>query len=72
MEHKVLATMPGLVARVVVTAGDRVEQGQEIAVINCMKTEISVMAEQAGTVETVLVKEWDEIQVGDTMVVLAA
>lgn len=72
MEHKVLATMPGLVARVVVTAGDRVEQGQEIAVINCMKTEISVMAEQAGTVETILVKEWDEIQVGDTMVVLAA
>jgi acetyl-CoA carboxylase biotin carboxyl carrier protein len=71
MEHKVLAPMPGLVARVVVTAGEKVEQGQEIAVINCMKTEISVMAEQAGTVETILVKEWDEIQVGDAMVVLA-
>jgi len=70
MEHKVNATMPGLVARVVVNEGDKVNEGQEVAVINCMKTEISVTAEKAGAVKKILVKEWDEMQVGDPMVVL--
>lgn len=70
MDHKVTATMPGLVARVVVNVGDKVAEGQEVAVINCMKTEISVKAEQPGAVKEILVKEWDEMQVGDPMVVL--
>jgi biotin carboxyl carrier protein len=35
-----------------------------------MKTEISVTCEQPGTVSGILVKEWDEMQVGDPMVVL--
>ncbi|HPC46927.1 MAG TPA: acetyl-CoA carboxylase biotin carboxyl carrier protein subunit [Deltaproteobacteria bacterium] len=70
MDHKVTATMPGLVARVVVNVGDKVDEGQEVAVINCMKTEISVKAEKPGSVKEILVKEWDEMQVGDPMVVL--
>lgn len=70
MEHKVNAPMPGLVARVVVNVGDTVSAGQEVAVINCMKTEISVTTEQPGTVSGILVKEWDEMQVGDPMVIL--
>jgi biotin carboxyl carrier protein len=67
-----MAPMPGLVARVVVAVGDRVEQGQEVAVINCMKTEIPVTADRSGTVRTILVKEWDEMQVGDAMVAIDA
>lgn len=72
MEHNIMAPMPGLVARVVVAAGDKVEQGQEVAVINCMKTEIPVKADRSGTVRTILVKEWDEMQVGDAMVAIDA
>lgn len=72
MEYNVNAIMPGLVARVVVNVGDTVNEGQEVAVINCMKTEISVKAEKAGVVKAVLVKEWDEMQVGDAMVTLDA
>ncbi len=40
MEVIVKAHMPGLVARVVVNEGDKVAKGQEVAVINCMKTEL--------------------------------
>ncbi len=72
MEYNVNATMPGLVARVVVNEGDKVAAGQEVAVINCMKTEISVASEKEGIVKNILVKEWDEMQVGDAMVVLDA
>jgi biotin carboxyl carrier protein len=70
MEKSVNAIMPGLCARVVVNEGDQVSVGQEVAVINCMKTEISVKSEFAGTVTKVISKEWDEMQVGDPMVML--
>jgi biotin carboxyl carrier protein len=61
MEVTVKAHMPGLVARVVVAEGQKVEKGQEVAVINCMKNELSVVTEHAGTVKKILVKEWDEM-----------
>ena len=70
MEKSVPAIMPGLCARVVVAEGDRVSRGQEVAVINCMKTEISVTSEFEGVVTKVISKEWDELQVGDPMVML--
>lgn len=70
MEQVVRAHMPGLVARVVVSVGDRVQKGQEVAVINCMKTELSVQSEYEGVVKEILVKEWDEVEVGSPMVVL--
>ena len=47
MEYKLLAHMPGLVARVVCEVGEKVEAGQELAVINCMKTEMSCQTEKA-------------------------
>lgn len=70
MDFSVNAVMPGLVARVVVNEGDQVEKGQEVAVINCMKNEISVTAEKQGTVKEILVKEWDEVEVDTPMVIL--
>jgi acetyl-CoA carboxylase biotin carboxyl carrier protein len=70
MEKSVNANMPGLTARVVVNEGDKVAKGQEVAVINCMKTEIQVLSEDDGVVKKILVKEWDELQVGTPMVIL--
>ena len=70
MAYTLKAHMPGLVARVVVNVGDRVAAGQELAVINCMKTEMSCQAEEAGTVKEILVAEWDEMEVGSPLIVL--
>jgi acetyl-CoA carboxylase biotin carboxyl carrier protein len=70
MEKSIDAIMPGLTARVVVNEGDRISKGQEVAVINCMKTEIRVLSEDEGMVKKVLVKEWDELQVGTPMVLI--
>jgi biotin carboxyl carrier protein len=72
MEVTIKAHMPGLVARVVVNEGDRVEAGQEVAVINCMKNELSVLSESKGIVKKILVQEWDEMEVGSPMVILEA
>ncbi|MGQ9557950.1 MAG: acetyl-CoA carboxylase biotin carboxyl carrier protein subunit [Desulfurispora sp.] len=70
MEQVIKAHMPGLVARVVVNEGDRISQGQEVAVLNCMKTELSVLSEYDGVVKSILVKEWDEMQLGTPMIIL--
>jgi len=70
MEKNIEAIMPGLTARVVVNEGDRITKGQEVAVINCMKTEIRVLSEDDGVVKKILVKEWDELQVGTPMVLI--
>jgi biotin carboxyl carrier protein len=70
MEKSVEAIMPGLCSEVVVSEGDTVSAGQEVAVINCMKTEIMVKTDVGGVVKQVLSKEWDELQVGDPMVIL--
>lgn len=70
MEFNINAPIPGLVARVVVNQGESVTEGQEVAVINCMKNEISVTAAQGGIVKGILVKEWDEMEVDAPMVVL--
>jgi biotin carboxyl carrier protein len=70
MEFTVKAHMPGLVARVVVNEGDKIAKGQEVAVINCMKTELSVTSAADGTVKNILVKEWDEMEIDSPMIVL--
>lgn len=72
MEKTVTAIMPGLVARTEVEVGEEVTPGKVVAVINCMKTEINVATDVAGKVKEILVKEWDEMQVGDPMVAIEA
>lgn len=70
MGKEILAVMPGLVARVNVKKGDKVEEGQVVAVINCMKTEIEVTSEYDGTVKDIFAKEWDELEVDSVMMTL--
>lgn len=70
MEHTVKAPMPGLLARVVVEEGQKVSRGDELVVINCMKTETSCVADKDGTVKQILVEEWDEIDVDTPLVIL--
>ena len=70
MDATIEAHMPGLVARVVVNKGDKVTLGQEVAVINCMKAELPVESTVEGTVKDILVKEWDEMEVGSPMLLI--
>ncbi len=72
MEVTVNAHMPGLVARVEVQEGDQVKKGQTVAVINCMKNELFVKSAHDGIVKKILVKEWDEMEVGSPIVTLEA
>jgi len=53
MSRFLLCPMPGLVTRIDVKAGDKVEAGQPLAVVEAMKMENILRAEKAGTVKLV-------------------
>jgi len=58
-----LAPMPGLLMRLDVAAGDKVEAGQPLAVVEAMKMENILRAEKAGTVKSVNAKPGDSLAV---------
>jgi propionyl-CoA carboxylase alpha chain len=63
-----LSPLPGVVRRVAVRVGDRVEVGAVLVVVEAMKTEHRIAATRAGTVRRVLVAEGQEVAAGATVV----
>jgi biotin carboxyl carrier protein len=59
--------MPGTVVKVLVSAGDRVERGQDLLVVEAMKMEIKVSAPVAGTVKAVRAAEGDPCDAGQVL-----
>ncbi|TPG56084.1 acetyl/propionyl/methylcrotonyl-CoA carboxylase subunit alpha [Sphingomonas glacialis] len=58
-----LCPMPGLLMRLDVAAGDKVEAGQPLAVVEAMKMENILRAEKAGTVKSVNAAPGDSLAV---------
>ena len=58
-----LCPMPGLLMRLDVAAGDKVEAGQPLAVVEAMKMENILRAEKAGTVKSINAKTGDSLAV---------
>jgi 3-methylcrotonyl-CoA carboxylase alpha subunit len=51
--NQVIAPMPGRIVLVKASAGDAVEQGQELLVMEAMKMELALKAPRAGTIESI-------------------
>lgn len=66
------AQMPGQVRAVMVNAGDRVQRGQPLVILEAMKMELRIVAETAGRVAAVSVQIGDVVERGQTLVELAA
>jgi acetyl-CoA carboxylase biotin carboxyl carrier protein len=56
--------------KVVVAEGDTVEEGDTLVILESMKMEIPVLAEDSGTVSSLKVAEGDVIQEGDLIAVI--
>lgn len=67
----VAAPLAGTIVRVVVAAGDAVQAGQVVVVLEAMKMETEVRAVAAGKVQSVAVKAGDSVAVGDVLIQLA-
>ncbi len=66
----ILAPMPGAILSVAAKAGEVVEMGQTVIVMEAMKMEQSLKAPRAGTIAEVMVGAGDQVGDGDTLVTL--
>lgn len=66
------ASIPGMVSRVDVKKGDKVEANQTLAVIEAMKMETSIVAKVAGVVEEVRIKKGDNVRAGELLITIKA
>ena len=65
--QRLTAPMPGKVVRLLVAAGDAVEAGQGIVVVEAMKMQNEVRSPKSGTVEALLVTEGEAVDAGETL-----
>jgi 3-methylcrotonyl-CoA carboxylase alpha subunit len=70
-EGRLSAPIPGRVAQMLVSVGDKVVQGQVLAVLEAMKTELRVVAPAAGVVAHVGCAAGDSVEEGTEIVTLA-
>jgi biotin carboxyl carrier protein len=65
--QKVISPMPGKIVGVLVKAGDRVEAGQGLLVVEAMKMQNEVRSPKSGTVDGLLVSEGQTVTAGETL-----
>jgi len=66
----IAAPMQGTIVKVLVAVGDEVEVGQAVLVLEAMKMENHINAEQAGTVREIRVDAGDTVGTGDVLIVV--
>ncbi len=64
---ELVAPTAGLVVKVNVAEGSTVNEGDTIVTLQSMKMEISVQAEAGGKVTRILVKQGDEVYIGQSV-----
>ena len=64
------AHITGTVWKVEVEVGDTVEEGDTVVILESMKMEMPVEAEDPGVVKEILCEEGQAVSEGDTLVVL--
>jgi biotin carboxyl carrier protein len=69
-DKQIRAPMPGLVVRIDVEPGDRIEAGQGLIVVEAMKMENELKAPAGGTVARIEVAPGQAVEKGSVLVVL--
>lgn len=68
--QQILAPMPGKVVRLLVKAGDTVEAGQGLLVVEAMKMQNEIRSPKSGSVERVPVTEGQAVNAGEVLCVV--
>jgi biotin carboxyl carrier protein len=66
--QQVVAPMPGRIVRILVQAGEAVEVGQGLVVVEAMKMQNEIRSPKSGKVERIVAKEGETVNAGDALV----
>jgi acetyl-CoA carboxylase biotin carboxyl carrier protein len=66
--NKITSIMAGNVWKILVKPGDRVEEGQDVVILESMKMEIPIAAEFGGIVKEVIANEGDFVNEEDVLI----
>jgi biotin carboxyl carrier protein len=69
--QQVTAPMPGKVIRILVQAGDKVEAGQGLFVVEAMKMQNEIRSPKGGTIERLHVKEGQPVNAGEVLCIVS-
>ena len=67
-----MSPMPGKIVKLLVKAGDQVEEGQTLLVMEAMKMQNELKTSTTGTVKTVHVQEGATVETGASLVTVVA
>lgn len=70
IEGGVESTMQGMILKLKVNPGDKVVEGDVVAVVEAMKMENDIQTEHSGTVKKVFIAEGDTVNTGDYLMVI--
>jgi biotin carboxyl carrier protein len=65
--QQIAAPMPGKIVRILVKAGDTVELGQGLIVVEAMKMQNEIRSPKSGAIEKIIAKEGDAVNAGDVL-----
>jgi biotin carboxyl carrier protein len=68
--REITAPMPGKVVRLLARAGDEIEAGAGIAVVEAMKMQNEIKSPKKGTVQKILVSEGAAVNAGDVLAIV--
>ena len=66
----IASSMPGMVVTVAVSQGDAVTKGQKLVMLEAMKMQTTIAAEQDGKVAQILVQPGTQVDVGDLLMIV--
>ena len=67
---EIVSPMAGKVLEVKVNVGDRVNDGDEVVILEAMKMELPVITEESGVVKEITCKRGDTVESGDVLIIL--
>jgi pyruvate carboxylase subunit B len=70
VEGGITSTMQGMILKLKVDEGDKVNEGDVVAVLEAMKMENDIHAPDSGTVKEIFINEGDTVNAGDTLMVI--
>lgn len=69
--QQIVAPMPGKIVRVLVKAGDPVEAGQGLLVVEAMKMQNEIRSPKSGTIDRVLTEEGQAVNAGEVLCIVS-